>query len=90
MKSTSRITGPGLYTGTFPDGLDVPAIDALISETATQTDPADRPTSALLDGSAAERRRRRIERRALAAVVRSLPVRPAATSTYPTDVKEAS
>ncbi len=36
---------------------------------------APRPTSALLDGSAAERRRRRVERRAMAAVVRVLPVR---------------
>lgn len=86
MKSTSPNHGPDLHAGHFPDGLDVAAIDALIAE-ADQGAPAERPTSALLDGSAAERRRRRIERRALAAVVRSLPVRPT-TSTH--TFKEAS
>lgn len=34
---------------------------------------APRPTSALLNGSAAERRRRRIERRAVVGLVRSFP-----------------
>lgn len=76
MNSKSHISVPEIFTGHFPDGLDASGIDALIAETTNQLDPTDRPTSALLDGSAAERRRRRIERRALAAVVRSLPVRP--------------
>ena len=60
----------------FPDGLDEMAIDALIAEVAREVAQAPAPTSALMDGSAAERRRRRIERRAISAVVRSLPVRP--------------
>lgn len=86
MKSTSHNTGPGIYVGYFPDGLDDAVIEELIAETA-QDAPTPSPSSALLDGSAAERRRRRIERRALAAVVRSLPVRPAA-HTYPTHIEE--
>ncbi len=85
MKSTSHNTGPGIYVGNFPDGLDDAAIEELIAETTHA--PTPEPTSALLDGSAAERRRRRIERRALAAVVRSLPVRPVA-HTYPTHIEE--
>jgi hypothetical protein len=64
-----------------PDGLDGSAIEALIAEAAAHTATAPEPTSALLDGSAAERRRRRIERRALAGVVRALPVRPTTTHT---------
>lgn len=56
--------------GVFPDGLDEVAIDGLIAEVA----PGARcvVTSALLDGSAVERRRRRMARRVLAEVVRSL------------------
>lgn len=65
----------------FPDGLDEAAVNALIAEMEGNTAEAPEATSALLDGSAAERRRRRIERRAIAAVVRRLPVRPAMTST---------
>lgn len=64
-----------------PDGLDGSAIEALIAEAAAHTARAPEPTSALLDGSAAERRRRRIERRVIAGVVRSLPVRPTTTHT---------
>lgn len=60
----------------FPDGLDENAIEHLIAEMATEVAGATEPTSALLDGSAAERRRRRIERRALTCVVRSLPACP--------------
>jgi ribosomal protein L12E/L44/L45/RPP1/RPP2 len=60
----------------FPDGLDETAIDALIAEAAHEVATAPVATSALMDGSAAERRRRRMERRAISAVVRSLPVRP--------------
>jgi hypothetical protein len=60
----------------FPDGLDETAIDRLIAQVvAGEVEVAPEPTSALVDGSAAERRRRRMERRALAAVVRSLPTR---------------
>jgi hypothetical protein len=59
----------------FPDGLDETAIDRLIAQVAGEVEVAPEPTSALVDGSAAERRRRRMERRVLAAVVRSLPTR---------------
>ncbi|WP_445184431.1 hypothetical protein ACTXG6_39585 [Pseudonocardia sp. Cha107L01] len=61
--------------GYFPDGLDETAIDQLIGQVATQVTAVAGSTSALVDGSAAERRRRRMERRVLAAVVRSLPAR---------------
>jgi hypothetical protein len=73
----------------FPDGIDDTAFDALLAEAARERANAPAPTWALLDGSAAENRRRRAQRRAIAAVVRSLPVRPTAT-TRPTDIKEAS
>jgi hypothetical protein len=63
----------------FPDGLDETAIVSLIAEVATEVIEVPAPTSALMDGSAAERRRRRMERRALAAVVRSMPARDAAS-----------
>jgi hypothetical protein len=63
---------PGRY---FPDGLDETAIDQLIARVAAEVTAVPESTSALVDGSAAERRRRRIERRVLAAVVRSLPAR---------------
>jgi ribosomal protein L12E/L44/L45/RPP1/RPP2 len=59
----------------FPDGLDEKAIDALIAQVTHEVAAAPVATSALMDGSAAERRRRRMERRAISAVVRSLPVR---------------
>lgn len=63
----------------LPDGLDEVAVDVLIAEVAVQVAGMAEPTSALLDGSAIERRRRRMERRALAEVVRCLPaVLPAA------------
>jgi hypothetical protein len=58
-----------------PDGLAGEALDELICRAYAEVAGAPRPTSALLDGSAAEQRRRRIERRALAAVIRALPVR---------------
>lgn len=58
-----------------PDGPTRRQVEALIWESHDVTARAPRPTSALLDGSAAERRRRRMERRAIAAVVRELPVR---------------
>jgi hypothetical protein len=56
-----------------PDGLDLAAIDALIRDVYAELAIAPRPTSALLDESAAERRQRRIERRTLTEVVRTLP-----------------
>ncbi|GAB3914399.1 hypothetical protein GCM10029964_125750 [Kibdelosporangium lantanae] len=58
-----------------PDGLTVSAINALIADVDAELERAALPTSALVDGSAAERRRRRIERRTVGAVVRILPVR---------------
>jgi len=58
-----------------PDGLVGEALDELIDRTYAEVANAPRPTSALLDGSAAEQRRRRIERRALTALTRGLPVR---------------
>lgn len=49
--------------------------ESVLAECRAKVRDAPPPTSALLDGSAAERRYRRMERRALAAVVRELPVR---------------
>lgn len=57
----------------YPDGLTAEHIDALLSEARTIWATSSRATSALLDGSAAERRRRRISRRAIGAVVRAMP-----------------
>lgn len=70
-------------TAHVPDGLDEAAIDRLIAEVAVEVAGAAGPTSALIDGSAAQRRRRRIERRALTTVVRSLPTRPLITTHTP-------
>ena len=58
-----------------PDGLAGKALDELINRAYAEVAKAPRPTSALLNGSAAEQRARRIERRAMAAVIRALPVR---------------
>lgn len=49
--------------------------ESVLAEGRAEVRDAPRPTSALLDGSAAERKYCRMERRALAAVVRELPVR---------------
>jgi hypothetical protein len=76
VKSNSRNARQRNY---FPDGLDETAIASLIADVARTVTESPEPTSALMDGSAAERRRRRMERRALAAVVRSLPVRDVAS-----------
>jgi hypothetical protein len=84
VKSTSRSASPRNW---FPDGLDDERIEALISEVAGVVAEAPAPTSALIDGSAAERRRRRIERRALSTVVRSLPIRPS-TNPIPAHTEE--
>jgi hypothetical protein len=63
-----------------PDGLDLDAINQLLTEVNEEFRDAAEPTSALLDGSAAERRRRRMENRAMAGVVRALPVRRSAVA----------
>jgi hypothetical protein len=86
MLSTSRRAGSGSY---FPDGLDTAAIDALIAAADRSAVTAPEPTSALLDGSAAERRRRRIQRRALTSAVRALPVRRANTH-CPTRIEDVA
>ncbi len=63
-------------TNFYPDGLTEQDIDALITEAFESADEATAaPTSALLDGPAIRRRNRRIERRAVNTVVRTLPVR---------------
>jgi hypothetical protein len=59
----------------YPDGLTESVIDLLIEQAFDAIAGAPGPTSALADGSAAKRRRRRIERRSVAAVLRELPVR---------------
>jgi hypothetical protein len=61
--------------GHVPDGLDEAAVDVLIADVYEEIAGRPAPTSALVDGSAAERRRRRMARRALDTVVRSLPMR---------------
>jgi hypothetical protein len=58
----------------WPDGLNESAVDALIAEVDAVLAASPGPTSALVDGTAAERRRRRLSRRAVAAVVRAMPV----------------
>ena len=57
-----------------PDGLVGEALDELIDRAYAEAAKAPLPTSALLDGSATEQRRRRIEHRGLAAVIHALPV----------------
>jgi hypothetical protein len=72
----SHVSNSGVESdGYFPDGLDEISIDQLIAQVAAEVTVVPRSTSALVDGSAVERRRRRMERRVLAAVVRSLPSR---------------
>lgn len=66
---------PGSAPRYAPDGLVREVLDELIDRAYAEVANAPRPTSGLLDGSAAEQRRRRTERRALAAVIRALPVR---------------
>jgi hypothetical protein len=58
----------------YPDGLTEEHIEALLREARAVWATSARSTSALLDGSAAERRRRRMSRRAIGAVVRALPI----------------
>jgi len=70
---------PGSAHRYAPDGLAGVALDELINRAYAEVAKASQPTSALLDGSAAEQRRSRMERRALAAVIRALPVRRGAS-----------
>jgi len=63
------------YPRHSPDGLGADDIERLLTEAQALWPGLPRPTSALLDGSAARRAARRRERRAFAAVVRALPVR---------------
>lgn len=71
---------PGNAYRYAPDGLAGEALDELIARTYAEVAKAPRPTSALLDGSAAEHRRHRTEHRALAAVIHALPVCHGASS----------
>jgi hypothetical protein len=64
----------------YPDGLDLHTIDALIAGVYDEIRSAPRLTSALMDGTAAERRQRRMARRAIALVVCALPAAPVATN----------
>ncbi|OLF15868.1 hypothetical protein BU204_19305 [Actinophytocola xanthii] len=57
----------------YPDGLTMSVIEALLTEAEETATPRSQPTWAVLDGSAAQRRDRRIARRAIGAVVRALP-----------------
>lgn len=66
---------PGSAHHYAPDGLAGKALDELIDRAYAEVAKAPRPTSALLDGTAAEQRRRRMQRRALAAVNHTLPAR---------------
>lgn len=58
----------------YPDGLTEGALDALIAEVDAMLMASPVPTSRLLSGAAAERYRRRVSRRAVASVVRALPL----------------
>ncbi len=61
-----------------PDGLAETVIDELLMEMRSQAVARSGPTAALADGSAAERKYRRADRRVYEHVVRPLPVRTAA------------
>lgn len=61
----------------YPDGLTGEAIEALLSEARACWALSNGATSAVQDGTAVARRDRRIARRAIGAVVRALPTRPA-------------
>lgn len=59
----------------YPDGLSEAVIDVLIELAYREAGAAACPSAALVDGTATERRSRRMARRALSTVVRTLPVR---------------
>lgn len=71
-KSLSGYEGQWRFS---PDGLTEQIIDGLLWEVDAAGAVGPCATSALMDGTAAERRYRRQARRAVAAVVRVLPVR---------------
>ena len=72
-----RLDGYPCYS---PDGLTRDMIEALLAEAREVWARLPRPTSALLDGSAARRAARRRERQVCTAVVRALPAaRPVAS-----------
>lgn len=58
-----------------PDGLTEQMIDVLLREVEVAGARWPRPSSALMDETAAQRRYRRRSRRSVAAVMRVLPVR---------------
>lgn len=58
-----------------PDGLAGDMLNDLVDRAYAEVADAAGPTSALVDGTAAEQRTRRMERRASAAVTSALPVR---------------
>ena len=68
----------GMEPGHYPDGLTEQIIDALVRELDTAAAAKPRPTSALMDGTDAQRRHRRQARRYGAAVARAWPARGAA------------
>jgi hypothetical protein len=70
-----RLLWGGERHGHYPDGLTEEVIDSLLAVARRESVRSSRPSGALLDGSAASRRERRMERREAAAVVRALPVR---------------
>jgi hypothetical protein len=57
---------PGSAYYFAPDGLEGETLDEVIVRAYAEAAKVPGPTSALLDGSAAEQRRRRMERRAVA------------------------
>ncbi len=61
-----------------PDGLTEQMIDVLLREMDVAGVGKPRPSAALMDETAAQRRYRRRTRRSVAAVVRALPVHGAA------------
>ncbi|MBB5958425.1 hypothetical protein FHS29_005033 [Saccharothrix tamanrassetensis] len=58
------LSGPGFA----PDGVALQAVESLLAQVSTEIGISSGPTSALLDGSALERRNRRILNRVLAGV----------------------
>jgi hypothetical protein len=72
-------SSPGSAYRYAPDGLVGTALDDLIARAYAEVANAPVPTSALLDGSAAEQRRRRVERRPVATGCVGLAGRSAST-----------
>lgn len=74
--------------GHYPDSLSLDAIDVMLREVIAdlRSPSVPEPTTALLDGSALQRRHRREARRAIGAVVRALP----SARSMVVDVEEAA